>query len=85
MERSSLGEVIPSARTFIVLTSTLVGTIEGLNLASHTKGELTMFIIDLIIAFGYIALVVLVLGTLVYFAPVIADFIKSFIKWHFHD
>jgi hypothetical protein len=44
---------------------------------------------NLIITFGYIALVTLVLGTLVYalytFAPRIANFIKAFIKWHFHD
>ena len=44
---------------------------------------------NLIIALGWIALVTLVLAPIVYcvytFAPKVVDFVKSFIKWHFHD
>jgi len=40
---------------------------------------------NLIISLAWITLVTLVLGTLVYIAPKIADFIKAFIRWHFHD
>lgn len=41
-----------------------------------------MFIIDFIVTFGFIALVILTLGTLVYLAPKAIDFVKSVIKWH---
>ena len=42
-----------------------------------------------IISLVIIALIVLVLVPTVYalyiFAPKVIDFVKSFIKWHFHD